>query len=97
MNETPNRALHAWLEQGPEQGPSEVLARALARTRTTSQRPAWTYPERWIPVQLTMARAMVPRPVLYAFLAALLAVLVVAAALLAWTPESPATTRPRRP
>jgi Tol biopolymer transport system component len=82
MNEMTDRAFRAWLEEGPDKGPDEGLARALAATRRTSQRPAWTYLERWIPVQLTMARAMVPRPLMYAFLAALLAVAVVAAALL---------------
>jgi Tol biopolymer transport system component len=81
MNEMTDRALRAWLEQGPDKGPSEGLARALAATRRTSQRPAWTFPERWLPVQLTMARTTVPRPVFYAFLAALLAVAVVATSL----------------
>jgi Tol biopolymer transport system component len=81
MNEMTDRALRAWLEQDPDRGPSEGLARTLAATRRTSQRPAWIFPERWLPMQLTMARATVPRPVFYAFLAALLAVAVVAAAL----------------
>ena len=81
MNEMTDRALRAWLEDGPDKGPDEGLARALAATRRTAQRPAWSYLERWLPMQLTMARASVPRPVFYAFLAALLAVAVVATAL----------------
>ena len=75
------RALRSWLEEGPDRGPDEGLERALAATRRVPQRPGWTYLERWIPVQLTLARADVPRPLLYAVAAALLAIAAIGAAL----------------
>ncbi len=81
MTETTDRALRAWLEQGPDRGPSEGLARALAATRRTPQRPGWSFPERWLPMQLTFTRTMNPRPMLFVVLALLLAAAVAAAAL----------------
>ncbi|HEX5014713.1 MAG TPA: hypothetical protein VFV72_11220 [Candidatus Limnocylindrales bacterium] len=76
MNETADRLLVDWLAEGPERGPLQSLERALAATRRTSQRPGWTIPERWIPMQLTMRPALNPRPYIL-FLAGLL--LIVAA------------------
>ena len=66
-----DRAWIDWLEEGPEHGPSRGLDRALAATRRVSQRPAWTFIERWLPMQLTMRRAVRPRLPL-AFVAAVL-------------------------
>jgi Tol biopolymer transport system component len=82
-----DRQIAEWLSEGPEQGPPQSLVRALAATRRTRKRPRWTFPERWLPMQLTVQRPMVPRTVLYlASLALLLAALVVAV-LVAGTPK----------
>ena len=83
MNESMDRALADWLHEGPEQGPREGLERALAATRRTSQRPGWSFPERWLPMQLTMSRAPVARPFLLLALVAVLALALVAAVLVA--------------
>jgi Tol biopolymer transport system component len=63
MNDAMHRSIADWLQEGPERGPHEGLERTLAATRRTSQRPAWTIPERWIPMHLTMDRLSGPRPV----------------------------------
>jgi Tol biopolymer transport system component len=80
MNETTERLLVDWLAEGPDRGPVHGLERALAATRRTSQRPGWTIPERWIPMQLTMRPALSPRPYIV-FLAAALLLVVAAGAL----------------
>lgn len=82
MNESMDRALADWLREGPEHGSRESLERVLAATRRTSQRPGWTFPERWLPMQLTMARTPAMRPILYLVLVGLLIAALAAAALL---------------
>ena len=81
MNESMDRVLADWLHEGPESGPREGLERSLAATRRVGQRPGWTLPERWIPMELTMARTRVQRPILAIVMLALLTVVVLAAAL----------------
>ena len=83
MNESMDRLLVDWLHEGPESGPRAGLERSLAATRRVGQRPGWTLPETWIPMELTVARTRVQRPVLAIVMLALLIVAVVAAALLA--------------
>ena len=70
-----------WLHEGPESGPREGLERTLAATRRVGQRPGWTLPERWLPMQLTMARTRSQRPILAIVMLALLIVALVATAL----------------
>lgn len=82
MNEPMDRVLADWLRDGPDQGPREALAQALAATRQVSQRPAWAIPERWLPMQLTMQRAPTLRPVLLLATAALLILALLGAAIL---------------
>ena len=55
--ERPDSALRAWLELGPERGRPEALERALAATRRVPQRPSWTFPERWLPVNRVLLAA----------------------------------------
>jgi len=83
MTEPTDRWLHAWLLDGPVEGPETTLAGVLATTRTTAQRPGWTLPERWIPMELTMQRTAGPRPVLLLALLALLVAAIATTALLA--------------
>jgi dipeptidyl aminopeptidase/acylaminoacyl peptidase len=61
MNLPYDRDIAAWLAEGPDQGPLEPLDRALATTRRTTKRPRWSFPERWLPMQLTIQRPLVPR------------------------------------
>jgi Tol biopolymer transport system component len=82
MNESMDRVLADWLREGPEMGPREGLERTLAATHRIGQRPGWTFPERWLPMQLTMARTPALRPQLLLVTLALLIVALVAAALL---------------
>ena len=81
MNESMDRVLADWLREGPESGPREGLERALAATRRVGQKPGWTFPERWLPMQLTMARTPSLRPILAIVMVALLTLALVAAAL----------------
>jgi Tol biopolymer transport system component len=76
-----DRQIAAWLADGPHEGPPESLARALAATRRTRKRPRWTFPERWIPMQLTMTRTRSQRPLLAIVMLVLLMVALVAATL----------------
>jgi dipeptidyl aminopeptidase/acylaminoacyl peptidase len=80
MNDRTERMLADWLAEGPERGPHEGLQRALAATRRTSQRPGWTFAERWLPMQLSMRRAVFPRAVVYLALIASLALVLALAA-----------------
>ena len=84
MNESADRLLVDWLAEGPDRGPGHGLDRALAATRRTTQRPGWTIPERWLPMQLAMGPVATPAgPRRFFILVAvgLLAVAIVGAAL----------------
>ena len=81
MNESMDRVLADWLREGPETGPREGLERALAATRRVGQKPGWALPERWLPMQLTMARTPTLRPILAIVLVALLTLALAATAL----------------
>ena len=70
-------------------------------TADTRQRPAWTFPERWIPVDTTLRRIPSSKPRFlrrlallgFAFLAAVVAVIVATGAIR--KPPLPHTVRPR--
>lgn len=81
MSEPTERVFIEWLTDGPDHGPEDALHRALAATRRTAQRPGWTIPERWLPMQLTMHRVDVRPPITRLALVALLALALVAVAL----------------
>ena len=81
MNLPHDPQIASWLAAGPAEGSPEPLARALAATRRTRKRPRWTFPERWLPVQLTMTRTPSLRPILAIVTMALLIVALVATAL----------------
>lgn len=60
-----DRRLSAWLDEDASlPAPAHVLPDALARTSRTRPRPAWLIPERWIPMRISMALAVIPRAVL---------------------------------
>jgi Tol biopolymer transport system component len=83
MNESMDRVLTDWLHEGPETGPREGLERTLAATRRVGQRPGWTFPERWLPMQLDATRTAVPSPMYMLTALMLLLLAVFAAAILA--------------
>jgi hypothetical protein len=83
MNETIDRRFGQWLREGPEDGPGDGLERALAATRGTAQRPGWTFPERWLPMQVSSHPVFASRLLIYVVALALLAGALVGAALLA--------------
>lgn len=86
MNDRVERALASWLADGPERGSREALERALAATRRVPQRPGWTFPERWLPVQVSIRpvrSVMIPRPVLLLLLVAVLTATLATIAVLA--------------
>ena len=80
--ETLEQALVDWLDD--QSSTPTYLAEAMGRTRSVRQRPAWTFPERWLPVQLTMPRPLaLPRPILLLLVLAALVVALVAVAVVA--------------
>jgi Tol biopolymer transport system component len=70
-----------WLHADAEHRVPEHLDAVLRRTGTERQRPAWSSLERWLPVQMTVSGRLAPIPRL-AWIAAVLAMLVLAAAAL---------------
>jgi Tol biopolymer transport system component len=88
MNESMDRVLAEWLREGPENGPREGLERALAATRRVGQRPGWTFAERWLPMQLTMARTPSLRPLLAIVILAALVLALAATALFVGSSQS---------
>lgn len=50
-----------WLAAGPEKGPAAGLQRTLATARTVAQRPAWTFPRRWLPAAVAEVEVRLPR------------------------------------
>jgi Tol biopolymer transport system component len=80
MNESADRLLVTWLEEGPDRGSPEAVERAMAATRRTTQRPGWTIPERWLPMQLAMRPAVQPAGTRRLFLIVAVALLALALA-----------------
>jgi WD40 repeat protein len=76
----------SWLDAQAGRGAPGYLDEVLAVTSRTRQRPAWSSPERWLPVQLTLSQRIRPIPnltrvvAIAAILALIVAGLLVAAA-----------------
>lgn len=78
--------LRAWLEDGPTSGPDDGLSSALARTRSTRQRPGWLVDIRGDPRESTWRdRPLSPGRMGLAMLTLALVALLAAAGLLAGT------------
>ena len=60
-NEGFDRRLSTWLETDARQRVPDHLTEVLLRTAATRQRPWWSSPERWLPMQTTLRLAPVPR------------------------------------
>jgi Tol biopolymer transport system component len=52
----PDRLLRAWLDLMPDEAPDRAIAAVLQQTAHTAQRPRWTFPERWLPMDTTLSR-----------------------------------------
>ena len=65
-----DRSLATWLRD--QTATPTYLDEVLERTQRQRQRPAWSFLERWIPMQLTMRPAYVPRQLLLLVVLALL-------------------------
>jgi hypothetical protein len=78
-----DRLMAGWMEREAQVSePESLLEGALMAVARTRRRPAWSLPERWIPVQLTARLQPVPRMAPYLALVALL-LLVIATVLVA--------------
>ena len=90
-----DRVLTAWFDDdAPGREPEPLLGQVLARTARTRRRSAWLVPERWLPVQLVMARQSVPRLAPLIVVAALLIALLAATLFIAGRPRLPAPFGP---
>jgi Tol biopolymer transport system component len=83
MSQQTDRAFLEWLDEGPNTGPSEAMARAAEAVHRTDQRPSWATAEWWIPMGRPVWVSGSQRLVLATVLAALLMAAVVGVLLLA--------------
>lgn len=51
-----------WLVESAGTGRSDYLSETLERTTARRQRPAWTFPGRWLPMEVSMTRTVAPAP-----------------------------------
>ena len=81
-NESFGRDLSRWLHEEGEHRVPDHLAEVLVETVSTRQRPWWSSPERWLPMQTTLRLAPVPR-IAWGLLVVLAVVLALGVAVLA--------------
>jgi dipeptidyl aminopeptidase/acylaminoacyl peptidase len=82
--------LTAWLDDEMSgRAPSRLSERVLEGIGSTSRRPGWRIPERWIPMRIAFALAVIPRAVLILALMLLLTMLVAATFVVAARPAAP--------
>jgi hypothetical protein len=76
--------LSAWLDEDSADRVPDHLDEILVRTAATRQRPWWSSPERWLPMETTFSARLAPaiRPTWMLFVVALLLLGIVAAVLL---------------
>ena len=53
LNDGFERTVSDWLDEQAGQGMPSYLDETLARTTRTRQRPWWSSPERWLPMDMT--------------------------------------------
>jgi hypothetical protein len=61
LNDGFERTVSTWLDERAGHGAPDYLDEILTRTIRTRQRPWWSSPERWLPVQTTLRFTPVPR------------------------------------
>ena len=79
--DTFGRDLSRWLHEESEHRVPDHLADVLVRTAGTRQRPWWSSPERWLPMETTLRLAPAPRAVWLLIVLALIVAVVGAIAL----------------
>ncbi len=84
-----DRTLIDWLDEQAGHGMPGYLDEALARTIRTRQRPWWSSPERWLPMQSTLRFAPAPR-IAWLLVALALTIALVSAALAVGSRRQPA-------
>ena len=88
--DTFGRDLSRWLGEESVHRVPDHLAEVLVRTAATRQRPWWSSPERWLPMQTTLRLAPVPRLSWLLLVAAALLVTIAAAAVFVGSQARPA-------
>lgn len=78
-----DRLVTTWLDESAGAGAPDYLAETLDGVGRITQRPTWRFPERWLPVQLTLRRVAFPRALPILALIALLVLALAAAVLIA--------------
>ena len=74
-----DRLIATWLVETNPEGPVDYLDETLEALGRNRQRPAWASPGRWLPMQMTLPRVVVPRAAPYLALLALLLIGVIIA------------------
>ena len=67
-----DRVIAIWLTEIAPEGHVDYLDETLSALDRVRQRPAWASPRRWLPMQMTLPRVVVPRATPYLALLALL-------------------------
>ena len=89
----PAARLHAALDEVGGVARPDYLTDIVAQAGRTRQRPAWTFLERWLPMDIAVRRQGVPRAVLmFAVLGLLIVLLVATVAFIGTRPTRPALT-----
>ena len=85
MDRTDDFALtvSAWLHEDARHHAPDDLDAVLRRTRTARQRPAWSSPERWLPMDIVASRTAFNRPAYVRGLALLIVLALLIAAVVA--------------
>jgi Tol biopolymer transport system component len=91
-----DRPLGALLDELAAPRVPEYLNEVLARTSRTRQRPAWTSPGRWLPMQATLRFTTVPRTAWLLALLALIVAVATAALVIGSRPDLPKPFGPAR-
>jgi Tol biopolymer transport system component len=74
-----DRVIAIWLTEVAPEGHVDYLDETLVALDGVRQRPVWASPRRWLPMQLTLPRVVIPRAVPYLALLALLLIGVIVA------------------
>ncbi|MFL5779422.1 MAG: hypothetical protein ACJ761_10850 [Chloroflexota bacterium] len=75
-----DRLIATWLDEDAGAGAPDYLDETLAGIGHLRQRPAWASPGRWLPVQMTLPRVVIPRAIPAILVTGLLILALVAAA-----------------
>ena len=74
-----DRVIAIWLTEIAPEGHVDYLDETLVALDGVRQRPVWASPRRWLPMQMTLPRVVIPRAAPYLALLALLLIGVIVA------------------